>query len=91
MDVLASSGHVVPLVAIQLLPVLASQQVTGRSRRAWPITIIGVAVVGLIATVLVLRQAPGTSVLAVVGTLLWLGSFVLAPIATWSGVRGTSG
>ena len=26
-----------------------------------------------------------------VGTLLWLGSFVLAPVATWAGVRGTSG
>ena len=33
-DLLASAGHVVPLVAIQLLPVLASQQVTGRSRGA---------------------------------------------------------
>ena len=90
-DVVASAGHVVPLVAIQLLPVLASQQVTGRSRRGWLTAIVGVAVVGVIATALVLNQAPGTSVLAVVGTLLWLGSFVLAPVATWAGVRGTSG
>ena len=88
---LADAGHVIPLVAIQLLPVLASQLVTGRSRRRWLTMIIGVAVIGMIATALTLNGAPGSSVLAVVGTVLWLGSFALAPVATWSGVRGTSG
>ena len=90
-DLLASAGHVIPLVTIQLLPVLASQQVTGRSRRVWLITIIGVAVLGVVATALVLNGTPGSSVLAGFGTVLWLGSFALAPVATWVGVRGTSG
>ena len=89
-DLVANAGHVIPLVAIQVLPVLASQQVTGRSRRVWLAVIIGVAVIAVVATALVLR-APEWTALAVVGTLLWLGSFVLAPVATWSGVRGTSG
>ena len=91
MDLLADAGHLVPLVAIQLLPVLASRQVTGHSRRGWLTVIIGVAVLGVVATALVLNGAPGSSVLAGFGTLLWLGSFALAPVATWAGVRGTSG
>ena len=32
---LVMSGHVVPLVLVQLLPVLATHHITGRSRRAW--------------------------------------------------------
>ncbi len=90
-SVLAAAGHVIPLVSIQLLPVLAGQQVTGRSRRGWLTMIIGVAVLGTIATALALNDASGSSVLAVGGTVLWLGSFLLAPFATWSSVRGTSG
>lgn len=91
LGVLADAGHVVPLVSIQLLPVLASGHVVGRSRRGWLVVIIGVAVLGVIATGLVLNGAPGASVLAVVSTVAWLGSFALAPVATWSAVRGTSG
>jgi signal transduction histidine kinase len=90
-DLLARAGHVIPLVSIQLLPVLASQQVTGRSRRGWLTMIIAVAVVGLITNALVLAGAPGSPVLGLIGSVLWLGSFAFAPVATWAGVRGTSG
>ncbi len=90
-DLLASAGHIVPLVSIQLLPVLASRQVTGHSCRGWLTVIIGVAVLGVVANGMVLNGAPGSSVLAGFGTVLWLGSFAVAPVATWLGVRGTGG
>ena len=85
------SGHVVPLVLVQLLPVLATQIVTGRSRRAWLTVIIGVAVGALAFTIYALQEIPGAGVIGVLSSVLWLGSFVLAPVASWTGVRGTSG
>lgn len=90
-QLLAGGGHVVPLVVVQLLPVLASQVATGRSRRRWLVLILTVAVVGLIATILVLQEIPGASVLGAISSVLWFGSFVLAPIATWTNVRGSIG
>lgn len=84
-------GHVLPLVLVQVLPVLASQVATGRSRRRWLVMIIVVAAVGLAATILILAGISDGAVLVGVSSVLWIGSFALAPIATWSNVRGASG
>lgn len=90
-QVWALGGHVPPLVLVQLLPVLTTQAVTGVSRRAWLTVIGGVVVLGVVLTILVARGVPGAAVLSVVGSAMWLGSFGLAPIASWTGTRGTSG
>lgn len=90
-QVWALGGHVPPLVLVQLLPVLTTQAVTGVSRRAWLVVIGGVVVLGVVLTILVARGVPGAAVLSVVGSAMWLGSFGLAPIASWTGTRGTSG
>lgn len=90
-QLLAGGGHIVPLVVVQLLPVLASQVATVRSRRRWLAVILTVAVVSLIASILVLYEMPGAPVLGAISSVLWLGSFVLAPVATWTNVRGSSG
>jgi hypothetical protein len=38
-----------------------------------------------------LQEIPSAGVIGVLSSVLWLGSFVLAPVASWTGVRGTSG
>lgn len=88
---LAMGGHVLPLTLVQALPVLASQTATGRSRRAWLMVITSVAVVGMAAVLLVLQGISGGPVLGVVSSVLWFGSFTLAPLATWTNVRGLAG
>lgn len=87
----SAAGHVLPLTLIQVLPVLASARGSGRSRRRWLLAIVIVAVVGLLITGAAVGGLPGAPVWFVVSTVLWLGSFALAPIACWTNVRGTSG
>lgn len=89
--VAATAGHVPALTLVQLVPVLAGSRATGRSLRGWVIAIGVVAVVGATATAVALAGAPGAAVLAGIATVLWFSSFALAPVATWTNVRGTAG
>lgn len=88
---LGAAGHVVPLTMVQLLPVLVSGLVTGRSRRAWVVVVLAVAVVGAVATGLGLAFGSRASALLVLGSVLWFVSFASAPTACWTAVRGTIG
>lgn len=89
--VLAAGGHVLPLTLVQLLPVLASQEATGRSRRRWLLIIVGVPIAGLVDVLLVLQGMSGGLPLATISSVLWFGSFALAPVATWTNVTGLCG
>ncbi|WP_156969752.1 sensor histidine kinase [Knoellia subterranea] len=80
--------HTLPLTLVQVIPVMASARATGRSKRPWLIAIWGVAVAGFALAGLSVAGVPGT---LLPGTVLFLASFVLAPVATWIGVRGTVG
>ena len=88
---LAMTGHIVPLVMLQLLPVLAMRSVSGRPSRWVPGVIIvlnGVDVVMVIAA----NALPVTaSVLLPVSSVLWIALAAIAPIATWIAVTRTSG
>lgn len=88
---MSAAGHVLPLTLIQVLPVMASGRGSGRSRRGWLITIVAVAVAGLLVTGAAVADLPGAAAWTVISMVLWLGSFALAPIACWTNVRGTSG
>lgn len=88
---LGNAGHVLPLTMVQLVPVLVSAEVTGRSRRPWVMTVIAVAVAGTLLTGAGLALGPAGGPLLLVGTLLWFVSFGFAPVACWSAVRGTVG
>lgn len=90
-EILGSGGHVLPLVLVQLLPVLISQVVTGRSRHGWLCIMVVVAVVNVLPAIPVVQRTLGSTALDAAGTVLWMGSFALAPIATWPMVRGTAG
>ncbi|WP_165354240.1 ATP-binding protein [Nocardioides glacieisoli] len=88
---LGAAGHVVPLTMVQLVPVLVSGRVTGRSRRGWATTILAVAAVGALVTGLGLALGDRGLPLAAVGTILWFVSFAFPPIACWTAVRRTIG
>ena len=90
-QVLSGGGHVTPLLLVQVLPLLASQIATGRSRRGWLTVILTVAAAGLVVSILALQTIPVASSLAVISSVLWLSSFILAPLGTWTNVRGSSG
>ena len=90
-QVIGWGGHVPPLVLVQVLPVLASQAATGRTRRGWLVVIVAVAVASLMATILVVTGISTSVVLMGAASALWLGSFALAPVAAWSNVRGLDG
>lgn len=87
----ATVGHVPPLVLTQVLPVLASERATGRSRRGWLTVVLAVAVAGFLVTGLAVAEAPGIAVWAPLSSVLWFGSFVLSPTACWTAIRGTVG
>ena len=91
--ILASSWHAVALTLVQLAPVLAAGQVTGRSRRRWAAAILTVSAANfaLFGFVVLAPDAPAVTVLGPLATILWLGAFALAPVATWTAVRGSSG
>lgn len=87
----ASAGHVLPLTMVQLVPVLVSSEVTARSRRGWAYAVLGVAAVGAAVTGVALAVEADGGPLLLVASLLWFGSFALAPVACWGAVRGTVG
>lgn len=89
----ARSWHAVALTLVQLAPVLAAGQVTGRSIRGWSVAVLAVSASNfvLFGFVVLVPDSPAVAVLGPLATLLWLGSFALPPIATWTAVRGTSG
>lgn len=70
---------------------LASQAGTKRSRRGWLVVIIATAVVGTTLALLVRQGMSSDDGLVLASSVLWFGSFALAPIATWTNVRGLSG
>lgn len=89
-SVLALIGHIPPLVLTQVVPVLASPGLAGRRRGGWLFAIIAAPVLGAAASLA--GSAGGRSEwLAGVGALLWLGGFVLAPLATWTSVHELTG
>lgn len=88
--VLASAWHVVPLTLVQLAPLLAGAHAVGRTHRRWERAVLVVAGVGAAVTAVSLA-VPGSGLLLLVASLTWFGSFAIAPVGTWVGVRGTSG
>lgn len=87
----AGGWHILPLTLVQLAPVAASTRIVRRTRRRWEAAILGFAVVSTTATVLAVASAPGSDVWLSISTATFAGSFLLAPIATWTAVAGTSG
>ncbi|SDG14807.1 sensor histidine kinase [Pseudonocardia oroxyli] len=85
---LADGWHIFPLTLVQLVPVLARTRVVGNRDRRWETAILLLAVVGIGMVGLVLAGVPGAEVPSGV---LWFGSFLLAPIATWRAVVGSGG
>lgn len=87
---LAMTGHLLPLVLIQLLPVLAMRALSGRPRRWVPVAIVVGNAVDVALQFVAGTLAPGPAVHAV-AIALWVGTAVLAPVATWTAVARTSG
>lgn len=83
--VLGMTGHVLPLTMVSLLPLLAGATVTNTSRRWWVGALLALVVA---SSAFSAASAPG---LALLGTLIWFGSFALPMAATWPLVRGTGG
>lgn len=90
-QVAGSAWHVLPLTLVQLAPVLAAHRAVHRTGRRWVVTVVGVAVLGVVLTGAALAGGPWSAVLLPVSLVLWFGSFGLAPTACWLAVRGTSG
>lgn len=88
---LGAAGHVLPLTLVQLVPVLTSGHVLGSRHRRWEIVIVATAVTGVALVGLGLAGVPGAAILLTLSTVLWFGSFVIAPVVTWTAVRGTGG
>lgn len=80
--------HTLPLTLVQAIPVMASARATGHSQRRWLVTIWSVAAASFALAGLSVAGVPGAMV---PGTVLFLGSFLLAPTATWMAVRGARG
>lgn len=89
-DGLANAAHVPALTLVQLVPVVAAARAVRRSGRGWLVAIVLVAVVNLLLAGATLATG-GSPALAVIGSGLWLGSFALPPIATWTLLHRTSG
>jgi signal transduction histidine kinase len=88
---LAMTGHVIPLVMLQLLPVLAMRSVAGVPGRwaPWLIIIVNAADE---AMVIAANTLPTTAqVLAPLSSILWIGIAGFAPIVTWIAVSRTAG
>lgn len=90
-EVAAAGFHLVPLTLVQLIPVLAASQVSGRRHRRWETAIVGNALVSATTTALALLVLPDVLAVLAVSHLTWFGGFALAPVAAWSAVRGTGG
>ena len=92
-DVIASSagslGHVPPLLLIQFIPIIASTAVAGRRHHRWEWAFLFAA--GVMLGCSVVGALPGAEVVGAVGGILWFALLAIAPIATWSAVRGVSG
>lgn len=88
---LAGPFHVIPLTLVQLLPVLAGSHAVRRTHRRWEACILAVAIVGVALTGIGLAGGPAAPTLLALSLVLWFGSFLIAPIVTWSTIRGTHG
>lgn len=84
-------GHVPPLVLLQLIPVLAVTAAIGRRHRRWETAVLATAAASIACTAVSTAPVPASGTLGTAGTVLWFGSVVVAPIATWWSVRGTGG
>lgn len=87
----ALTGHVVPLVMLQLLPVLAMRATAGHPSRWAPWLIIVVNVLDVVVLIAANTLPVTAPVLGPLSSLLWLGIAVFAPIVTWVVVNRTSG
>lgn len=79
----AAGWHVLALTLVKLVPVLAATLAVGRRGRRWETVLVVVAVVSA-----GLDLVPAT---ATAGLAVWLASFAIAPVATWTAVAGTGG
>lgn len=77
-------GHVPALALLQIVPVLALGQATGRPVRG-RVTVVVAVLLGS-----VLLSALGASAVGVLASVLWLGSFATAPVLTWTGALTTA-
>ena len=89
--VIAAGFHVVPLTLVQLLPVLAASQVSGRRHRHWETAIVVDALVSVVTTAIALLVLPDVAVLLWISQLTWFGGFALAPLGAWTALRSTGG
>lgn len=87
----AMTGHLVPLVMLQLLPVLAMRAVAGRPARWVPQLIVVVNAVDIALPVAAHALPDAAPALMPLGTVLWVGAAAFAPIVTWVAVARTSG
>ncbi|WP_181779077.1 sensor histidine kinase [Pseudonocardia pini] len=87
-ELLAGGWHIVPLTLVQLVPVMASSRAVGRRRRRWEATILLVALAGVALVAAALAGVAGAETWSMV---VWLGSFLLAPVVTWRAVAGSGG
>lgn len=88
---LSTFWHTIPLTLLQVVPLLASGRVGARPLRGWLRAVVAIAIVGFLLTGWFVLGGPGAGVVGPLSTLLWFGSFLLAPIATWRNIRGTAG
>ncbi|GAA4982636.1 histidine kinase [Pseudonocardia tropica] len=87
--VLAGGWHVLALTLVTLAPVLAGGRAVGRRHRRWEAAVLGAAAASLALDLTVL--AGGGATWAGVALAVFLGSFAVAPVATWTAVAGTGG
>lgn len=91
LQLLATTGHLLPLATASLLPILATGAVTGKPRTGWIVALAALVLVSTAASAAGQFGAGESPLLLSIGSFTWLASFGLPMAATWPAVRGTSG
>jgi signal transduction histidine kinase len=91
LSTLGSVWHVPPILLMQILPVLASSAAVGRPGLRRELILAGTLVVALGTAVAGSLPVPGATLLAAAGSVLWFAQLGVAPLITWTTVRGSAG
>jgi len=90
-QLLSSTGHILPILLMQVIPVLASSGAAGRTTVRYEAILIVIATVAIGCSAVGSMATPGSAIAGVVGTTLWFVQLGFAPVVTWRTVAGLGG
>lgn len=88
---LSATGHVAPIILMQLIPVLASSAAAGRTRHGREMLVIAFAATGVACTAAGTLGGPGAEVFAGIGGVIWIVQLTIAPVITGLTVHALQG